>query len=70
MGLGWWRRKQDSSRNEGGVKRTATEVNSEQRQDRVVISAYSKVVDHKDRMDLLRLGGGQQREVDTPKYRK
>ncbi len=48
MGLGWWRRKRDSSITKAAVERVETEVHSKKRCDRVVISSHPKVVDHKD----------------------
>ena len=53
MDLGWWRRKRDCSSTKVEVERVATEAHGEQRHDRVVISAYPKVVDRKDRTALV-----------------
>ena len=52
MGLGRWRRKRDSSITEVAVERVETEVHGEQRHDRILMSSYLKVVDHRDRPDL------------------
>ena len=51
MGLGWWRRTHDSSITKAAGEQIATEVHSEQRHDRVVISSCTKSLDHTDRMD-------------------
>ena len=55
-GLGWWRRKHDSAVTKAAGEQIATEVYSEQRHDRVVISSYPKVVDREDRKDCIGSG--------------